>query len=216
MAENVTLDAKRRGTVGTRAARKLRQDGQLPAVIYGHGEAVESIALKQHDVEVALKHGARTAELRIGRKSQQCLIKVVQYDHLGITPIHLDFTRVDVHERVRVTVGIELRGTPKGLAHGGVLDLQLAEIEIECLASEIPETLRPIVTDLDVGESLRVKDLNLPKGVVAMADGDERIATVHAKAKSEEDDEETSEEESGEPTPEPERIGRVRKEDEKT
>jgi large subunit ribosomal protein L25 len=212
VTETIKFKAEPREDLGTRAARRLREAGRLPAVIYGHNEPVETVSLEGHEVESALGHGVRTLDVVLGQKTQRCLIKEVQYDHLGISAVHLDLARVDVDERVRVTVGIELRGVAKGVSEGGALDQHLVEVEIECLVSDIPETLHPIVNDLDVGDSLLVKDLPLPDGVVAVTDAEERVATVHALAAAAEEPEVA--EEGEEEAAEPERIGRVRKEEE--
>ena len=208
--ETLTLKAEARTELGTRAVRALRKTGLLPAIIYGHGEAPEAVSLPAHEVEVALAHGARTVQLDLGGRKGQYLIKEVQYDHLEEEPIHLDLARVDLHERVTVRVGIELKGTPKGISEGGVLDQHLADIEVECLVTEIPETLHPIVTELGMGESLLVKDLPLPEGVVATADAEERVATVRAVAVPAEPEEA---EEGAEEETEPEIIGRAKKEE---
>ena len=149
----------------------------------------------------------------LGGKSQQYLIKDVQYDYLGQEPIHLDLTRVALDERVQVRVGIELRGVPKGVSEGGVLDQHLADLEVECLVTEIPKTLHPMVIELGLNESLLVKDLDLPPGVVALADGEERVATVHPLMIAEPEVEEAPAEVKKE-TEEPEVIGRARKEEE--
>ncbi|MFQ5461568.1 MAG: 50S ribosomal protein L25 [Phycisphaerae bacterium] len=209
MSETITLSASTRTSLGTRSSRVLRKEGRLPAVVYGHGEAVQAIAIDQREFELAQAHGAYTLQVDIDGKTEQCLIKDVQYDYLGTTPIHLDLARVNLDERVRVRVGIELRGTPKGAVHGGTLDQHMAEIELECLVSAIPEVLQPLVTDLEVGDSLYVKDLTLADGVRALVDGDERVATVHAMAAAEASEDEESEADAAEP----ERIGRVRKDD---
>jgi len=210
VAETITLSASVRTSVGTRSSRVLRKEGRLPAVVYGHGEAVQAISVVQRDFELAQAHGVHALKVDIGGKEEQCLIKDVQYDFLGTTPIHLDLNRVNLDERVRVKVGIELRGTPKGATHGGTLDQHMAEIELECLVSAIPEMLQPLVTELEVGDSLWVKDLALPEGVQALTGGDERVATVHAIAS---DDETTEGDESEADSTEPERIGRVHKDD---
>lgn len=209
--ETTKLKADPRSAVGTRAARKLRAGGQLPAVIYGHGEPPESVSLSRREVESSLAHGARTLEIHLNGVSKQYLIKEVQYDHLDTTAIHLDLARVDMDERVVVQVGVELRGVPKGVADGGVLEQLLAEIEIECRVTDIPDTLHPMVTELGVGDSLTVKDLELPPGVLAKGDPDERVATVRAVVEAPEPEEEAEDEaEAGQP----ERIGRIRKDDE--
>ncbi len=210
--EAMTINAEPRKTSGTRTSRAMRAAGRLPAVIYGHGEAPESVTLAHHEVEVALAHGARTMQVDLNGAVKPYLIKEVQYDHLGSNLIHVDLARVDLHERVKVRVGIELRGTPKGIHEGGVLDQQMAQIEVECVVTEIPDTLHPVVTHLALGESLLVGDLQLPPGVKVMADPNERIATVRLLAVEVAAPVAPVEGEEA-VAAEPERIGRIKKEE---
>ena len=209
--ETITLQAEARTGRGTRDAKRVRAEGMLPAIIYGHGEPPEAITVAHHDVEAGLAHGARTFEVQLGGKSSRYLIKEVQYDHLGDTIIHLDLARVDMNERVTVSVGIETRGVPKGISDGGVLEHYLAEIDVECLVVDIPETLHPMVTHLGVGETLFVKDLQLPPGITAVTGGDERICSVRMLV---EKPEATTVVEGEVAVAEPERIGRIKKEEE--
>ena len=208
--EMTTLKAKPRNEKGTRVSRALRKTGYIPVIIYGHGEPPESVSLNLRDVERSLERGARTLEVEVGGHAKQYLIKAVQYDHMGSTPVHVDLARVSLDERVQVRVGIELRGVAKGVADNGVMDQHLAVIEVECLVTQIPDTLHPLVTNLEVGDSLLVKDLELPEGVVAVNDAEERVATVRAMI---EDPEEVETEAGEEDAAEPERIGRVRKDE---
>jgi len=212
VSQTLEIKATPRNKVGSRTCRELRTTGRLPAIIYGHGEAVVPITLDRHDFEVAIGHGARLLKVGVGGKDQPCLIKEIQYDHLQVRPIHVDLTRVDLTERVRVTVGIELRGVPKGVTHGGVLDQLLAKVEVECVVTDIPDTLHPLVTDLEIGQSLFARDLQMPAGVTLLTGGDERVATVHAHAGPAEAAPAAEAAEGA--TAEPERIGRVRKEEE--
>ncbi len=106
------------------------------------------------------------------------LVKEVQYDHLGIEVLHVDFARVDLNESVKITVPLELKGTPKGEADGGVLQQLLADLEIECLVTDIPDMIRHNVSDLGLNAILHVKDLTLPPNVKALHDGDLIVATV--------------------------------------
>lgn len=207
-----TLKAETRTGVGTHSSRKLREAGKIPTIIYGHGETPQSIALTLRDVEFALGHGARTLKVEIGGSKEQFFIKAVQYDHLNATPIHMDLARISKDERVKVRVGIELRGVAKGTGEGGIIDQHLADIEVECGVMEIPDTFHPLVTDLGLGDSLYIKDLELPSGVVAITDGDERIASV--RSPDMEVEEEDGDAEEGADDAQPERIGRVRKDDE--
>lgn len=204
-----TLKGARRSKVGTGYARRLRATGRLPAIIYGHGQHPEAVALPAHDVGVQLAHGARVLEVELDDRPNQYLIKAVQYDHLGTTPIHLDLMRVDVNEVVTVQVGIELRGTPKGASDGGILEQLMDEMEVKCLVAQIPETLHPNVSHLGVGDSLSVSDLELPEGVTPAVDGDEKIATVRLPAEEVEVEAEGEEAEAAQP----EVIGRAKKEE---
>ena len=81
-------------------------------------------------------------------KSENVLVKEVQYDHLGLEVIHVDFSRVDLTERVQVTIPLELKGTPKGEADGGVLQQGVVELKIECVVTEIPDAIRLNVSDM--------------------------------------------------------------------
>ena len=209
--EMTALKAELRKAVGTHAARAARAAGVLPAIMYGHGETPEAVSLAFHEVEVALAHGARTLKVDLNGTTQQYLIKAVQYDHLSTTPIHLDLARVNVDERVRLRVGIELRGVPKGVSEGGVLEQHMADIEVECLVLEIPGTFHPFVSHLGLGQSLLVKDLVLPAGVVSLADPEDRIASVRELMEAPAAP--ATEVVEGEAA-EPERIGRVRKDEE--
>ena len=212
--EAKTVKAEPRTELGTRPARRIRESGKLPAIIYGHGGAPEAITLERHEIELSLAHGARTLHVELSGETKQYLIKDVQYDHLSATVIHLDLTRVSLDERVQVQVGIELRGTPKGVSEGGILDQMLGGIEVECLVTDIPDTLHPLVTDMHVGDVLLVKDLPLPPGVKALADPKDRVAMVRESAvvvEEEEEEEVTGEEET---SAQPEVIGRARKEEE--
>jgi len=212
MASMTTLTGKPRKGTGTRAARTIREAGEIPAIIYGHGEAPEGVTLSRHDVEVALSHGARTLEVSVNGTKKTYLIKEVQYDHLQHDPIHMDLARVDLTERVRVRVGIELRGTAKGVSEGGVLEQLMGSIEVECVVTEIPSTLHPVITHLMLGDTLYVKDLPLPAGVTPLADPDERVAQVRKLA---EEVAPVVAAVEGEAAPaEPERIGRIRKDEE--
>ncbi|MFQ5491366.1 MAG: 50S ribosomal protein L25 [Phycisphaerae bacterium] len=209
--EQQTLKATRREQIGTKHTRRLRKKGDLPAIIYGHGEKPEPVALSLHEVEVELLHGARILNLDLGTKDkQQFLIKDVQYDYLGTNPLHLDLLRVDLDEKVTLKVAVELKGTPKGVSNGGVLDQHLGEIEVECLMTQIPETLTPLVTHIDIGDTLLVGDLELPPGVTALTGAEERVASVTVLAEETETAEELPEGESAEP----EIIAKGKKEEE--
>lgn len=200
-----TLRAERRERLGTKYTRRMRSTGQLPGIIYGHGEVPEPIAVSAHDMQIHLHHGARVLNIEIDGQGTKYLIKEVQYDHLQKDPIHFDLARVDLDERVRVEVAVEMRGTPEGIHEGGILEQLRDVLHVECLALEIPETLNPSVAHMKVGDVLLVKDLSLPPSVTVLDDPEDKIAMVRVLASHVE--EEAEEEEAG--SAEPERIGRV-------
>src|SRR5580765_2756843 len=158
------VTAKPRSELGSRANKRLRDSGMLPGVIYGHKEAIIPITLPRKEVVTHLTHGAHLFDLAIDGKSEKVLIKEVQYDHLGLEVIHVDFARVSLDEKVEVTVPLELKGTPKGEEDGAVLMQTVNELELECLVTDIPEVIRQSVADMGVDDVLSIKDLKLPPG----------------------------------------------------
>ncbi len=206
------IEAAKRDVVGTKNARRLREQGRVPAIIYGRGTDPVPIVLPAHEVEVALQHGSHVLQLRLEGAEQRYLIKEVQYDYLGTTPIHVDLAKVDVDEVVEVSVPIELRGTPAGLSEGGVLDQVMVDLAVRCKVLDIPESIRPNVTALKLGETLQVGDLELPEGVEAVQEATESVVVIRVLAAEVEEEPEAEEEEA---QAEPEVIGREKKEEQK-
>src|SRR5215218_5924501 len=173
-----SVSVQQRTQLGSRANKRLRDSGFIPGVIYGHKEAVVPVTLPKKETVGHLSHGAHVFNLALDGKSETVLVKEVQYDHLGIEVIHVDFARVSLDEKVEVTVPLELKGEPKGEADGGVLQQIVAELEIECLVTEIPDLITHNVSDMALDDVLHIKDLKLPTGVRALQDEDLIVATV--------------------------------------
>jgi large subunit ribosomal protein L25 len=192
MAKTIALKAKLRPAVGSQHARVLRADGRMPAVVYGHKEEPVAIALNLHDFTEHLHHGHRVFTVDLGDKTETLLVKALQYDHLGKYVIHADFVRVDLEEKVKVTVPIEQRGTAEGTHQGGIIDELLDHVEIECKVTEIPETIVVSITDVEVGQSLNAGEISLPDGIKLVTDPNALILHCHlvAAAKSTEESEE--------------------------
>jgi large subunit ribosomal protein L25 len=176
--QSAQVTAKARSELGSKANRRLRDAGMLPGVIYGHKEAVIPVTLPRKEVIGHLNRGAHLFDLSLDGKSEKVLVKEVQYDHLGDQVIHVDFARVSLDEKVKVTVPIELRGTPKGEADGGVLQQIIKAMEVECLVTEIPDMLRHNVAEMALNDVLHIKDIKLPPGVKVLQDGELIVATV--------------------------------------
>jgi len=173
-AMTITIGGKARQDreKGKKACRRIRTTGWIPGIIYGHKQDPVPVVLPAHDLEQALRKGAHVLTIDLGGVREQVLVKDVQWDHLGSSMVHVDLARVDLHERVKVNVQVVLRGTPKGAAEGGVLEQVLSEMEVECVVTQIPESLRVNVAELGVGQALHIRDVPLPEGVVATGDPD--------------------------------------------
>jgi large subunit ribosomal protein L25 len=170
---------------GSAESRRIRKAGKLPAILYGHGQEPETLTVGLRDLKNLLEHKTHVLELVTSAGKQQALIKDVQFDYLGSTPVHVDFARVSLTERVKVSVPLDFRGTPAGVTEGGIFDSSRVDLEVECLVTEIPESIRVMVADLKIGDFLHVKDMVVPEGVKVMAPADTIICTVRAKAEEE-------------------------------
>ncbi|MCB7129211.1 MAG: 50S ribosomal protein L25 [Candidatus Brocadiales bacterium] len=167
---NPVLQVEIRTQVGTRAVHKLRKEGKMPAVIYGHKEETLAISVPEKDFREAMQTGAKMFLIRCDDKEQNALLKETQYDTFGDNVLHADFIRVAMDEEVTVEVAIELRGTPVGVTQGGVLDQILRTVEVKCLPAAIPEKLTLDVSKLEIGDNLALKDTELPSGVKIVHD----------------------------------------------
>src|SRR6478736_5671648 len=176
--QSAQVTAQLRNQLGSRANKRLRNSGQLPGVIYGHKEAIVPVTLPKKEVVNHLSRGAHVFDLAMDGKSEKVLVKEVQYDHLGLEVIHVDFARVSLDEKVEVTVPLELRGTPKGEEEGGVLQQIISDLEIECLVTDIPNVIRHNVSELGLDSVLHIKDITFPPNVKPLQDGDQLVATV--------------------------------------
>ena len=172
------IQASKREQLGSRANKRLRDAGHLPGVVYGHKEAIIPVTLPKKEVVNHLNKGAHLFDLTLDGKSEKVLIKEVQYDHLGIEVLHVDFARVSLDEKVEVTVAVELKGEPKGEKDGGVLQQIINELEVECLVTDIPDKILHNVSEMALDDVVHIKDLNLPSGVRALADEDQIVAQV--------------------------------------
>lgn len=213
MAEAVKIQAeardpaKNKGT-GTRVARRLRRDGRVPAIVYGHKQAPVPITVSRETVAEMLKRSTHLAELSVGDTTETVLVRDVQWDHLGKEIIHLDFARVSADESIETDVRLEIRGVAPGLAGGGTLEVLHHELNVTCRAAAIPESIRVDVGQLGVDQGIHVKDLVLPEGLVVNADPD--MLLVHVVTRAPEQAETTE----AEGTTQPEVIKPERKEKE--
>ena len=178
--QSIQIAAEPRPGLGSRANKRLRDTGRVPGVVYGHKEAVVPVTLPKKELVNHLNKGTHVFDLGLDGKTEKVLVKEVQYDHLGIEVIHVDFARVSLDEKVELTVPLELKGTPKGEDEGGVLQQIMSEIEVECLVTDIPTAIVHSVTEMKLDDVLHIKDLTLPPGVRALQDEDQVVAQLKA------------------------------------
>lgn len=182
MDKTLLLEAQRREHTGSRVATRERAQGRLPAIVYGHKQEPVAVSLDAHDFVEGLHHGHRLMDIKIDGQAQKVIVKDLQYDYLGRDIVHADLMRVDVTEAIRMTVAIELKGTPEGAHEGGIIEEHANHIEIECLASNIPEAIVVSVKDVHVGDSIHAGDVVLPEGVKLVSSKDMLLVTCHLVA----------------------------------
>lgn len=202
------LKINSRQDIGTVACRRLRQQGQIPAIIYGHQQEPLPVSVSEHDLGILLTHGARILDISLDSKPQKVLVKDVQYDHLGVRIVHVDLIRVSLDEKLKIEISIELRGDVDASSHGGgVVEQLLNVLEVECTAGNIPDAIQVQIRELQLGDEIRVKDLPLPPDVTVLSDPEVLVVSVRAVA--EEEPEEVSEEGAEPAAAEPEVIGKA-------
>ena len=161
----IDLNAETREQLGTRASRRLRRDGKLPAVVYGHQQESTSVVLPLKETVDHLHRGAHLFNLTLDGNTEPVLLKDVQYDHLGTEVLHVDLFRVNLDEEVHSEVPVHLVGTPKGLAAGGILTQMRDEIELIAKVRDLPDEIRVNISNLEIGDALHISEVQLPDGV---------------------------------------------------
>lgn len=186
MSETLTLPAEARERAGKGASRALRREGRTPAVIYGGKEEPTMIHVEQKELVRQLGTGHfmnSIVNIEIGGKTVRTLPKDVAFHPVTDRPTHVDFLRLTGDSKVEVSVPVVFvnEDASPGLKKGGVLNIVRHELELVCASDSIPEEIQIDVTGRDVGESIHISDVTLPKGVKsAISDRDFTIATLVA------------------------------------
>lgn len=216
----VSLSANSRDATGKGAARTLRSQGQVPAVIYGHGRDPQPLALNARDLDKMLSHiqaESTVIEVTVGGQTAKTLIREIQRHPIKRQILHVDFQALVAGEKVTVNIPIVLVGIPEGVRlEGGVLDQTLRELEIEVDPSSIPDHIELDVTNMVIGDSKHVSDLSIPPGVEVLDDPETSVAVLAAPRAVIEEVAAVAEPAEGEAgvVGEPEVIGRGKEEDE--
>ncbi|MBV8282491.1 MAG: 50S ribosomal protein L25, partial [Candidatus Eremiobacteraeota bacterium] len=175
--ETITITAKPRSQTGTHAVTKLRHEGKVPGVVYGHQfNDPLPIVIEAKDLRSALAghniNSVFTLEIE-GRGATPVMVHDRQHDILSHHLIHIDLYAVDLAEAVEADVPVVALGHAPGVKEGGVLDLVLREITVEALPGAIPEQIEVDISSLNIGDNIHVRDLRAPVGVKIIQDEDE-------------------------------------------
>src|SRR6266481_4954690 len=192
MAKQVKLKAERRTATGRSAARKLKARGALPAIIYGAKDKPQPLQLSARDIHAMLSHASGEnilVELEIdGEKSNRlALVKEIQHSPVGSDVLHIDFHAVSMDETIQADVPLEALGIANGVKNfGGLLEQSLRSLAIECLPRDLPDRITVDVSELNIGDSIHVRDIQLPSGVGAKVQPDLTAFSVVAPIVEEE------------------------------
>jgi len=210
----LTVQAEERQKTGKGANRRLRMQGKLPAVVYGQGLETLAVSVNAQDVDLILhsEAGHNTIfQLQVSGKLTDVLIKDYQLDPVKGSLLHADFQAVALDQKMTFAVPVQVEGTAQGVIAGGVLDQVLREIEVECLPTEVPDHIPLDVTELEIGDSVRVEALQLDSPKISLLSAPDLVILSIVPPQVEEEVEEIVEEEELE---EPELIKKGKAEEE--
>jgi large subunit ribosomal protein L25 len=173
--------AKNKGT-GSRVSRRLRAQGRIPAIIYGHKQDPLPVSLARDSVWEMIKKSTHLAELSVNGSTEMVIVRDIQWDHLGKEIIHLDFARVNAEESIETEVRLDIRGVAPGLSEGGLLEQPVHSVTVTCRANAIPDSIRVDVSNLHLGQAIHVRDLVLPDGVTV--NDDPELTVVHVVSRT--------------------------------
>ncbi len=183
----VSLSAIKREKTGKEFAKKLRKQGLVPAIVYGPNFEPLPIAVKFNELESILhKYKGETLlfslEFNNGEVSRiQVILKEYQIHPVTDKIIHLDFIAIKEGETISLDIPLEFIGRPVGITKGGLLEILMHDLTIECLPSNIPDKIKVDISGLDVGDVLHVKDIKVPEGVKVLDDPEETVVTIVAE-----------------------------------
>jgi len=200
MTDLFTLEAEVRTDLGKGASRRLRHANKVPAILYGEGQEPVSVTLEHKNVYRAQQEEAfysHVLTLNVDGKPVECLLKDMQRHPYKQLVMHLDFLRIDATHAVHVNAPIHFINEEAAEKKGGKIAHNMNEIAVSCLPADIPEFIEVDVAGLEVGQTLHLSDVTLPKGVSSdeLAKGedhDQAVASLNAPKVAKDEDEDTS------------------------
>ena len=180
MAET-KLKATLRDGGGKGSARKLRADGLVPGIVYGHGMEPVKVAIDSRDLYHVLHTGAGSnvlVDLHVGKDRHLAMPREIQRDHVRGQFLHIDFLAVRRDEKITVDVPVHVVGESHGVKEGGVVEHHLWDLKVECLPTDVPQAIEADITELGIGDSLSVADVKVPGNVTVLTPAEETIVSV--------------------------------------
>ncbi|MBI9106924.1 MAG: 50S ribosomal protein L25 [Spirochaetales bacterium] len=174
-----TINAEIRTELRKSAAKKMRTEGRIPAVIYGHNDPMNiSVDAKEFSKKFEKISENTIITIAIGKDSYSVLVKDFQDDILTSKIQHIDFFEIEKGKTLKTNVPIHIEGSAKGVREGGVLEQRLHELEVECLPTDIPEIITIDVSHLEAGDAIHVADIEIPKGVKVLNMLEQTVVSV--------------------------------------
>jgi large subunit ribosomal protein L25 len=192
MARQVKLKAEQRSATGRSAARKLKARGVVPAIIYGGKDKPQTLQLAARDINAMLSHASGEnilVELEIAgeKSSRTALVKEIQHSPVGGDVLHVDFHAVSMDQTIQADVPVEALGVANGVKNfGGLLEQSLRSLAVECLPRDLPDRITVDVSALNIGDSIHVRQIQLPSGVTTKVQPDLTAFSVLAPVVEEE------------------------------
>ena len=180
---DIVLNVEVRERTGTGGARDTRRAGLVPGVLYGGDKDPVAVAVKANEFRKALHTGkllGHLVTLKHGSETQSVIAKAIDMNPVTDEPTHFDLYRVAANQTIKIGVAVHFahQDASPGLKRGGTLNVVLHEVLVSCHADQIPDEIMVDLTGLEIGDSIRVSDLKLPKGVEAAIEADSTVATV--------------------------------------
>jgi len=197
--DNVSIVVHKRDVTGTRATKRLRKSGLIPGVIYGHGKDAVLIAVEPHVLREALHtsagmHAVLDVTFEGQKRGHKAIVKQLDLDRVKSNVVHVDLQEIRLDETIETSVAIHFVGEAKGVKAGGMLDEAVREVTVKGVVTAIPEHLVMDISDLDMNETLKVADLQVPEGIEVLADPEDVLCSVLPPRKVEAEEGEEGEE----------------------
>lgn len=193
--ELIELKTNKRTATGNSPARQLRKAGQIPAVLYGKGTESVLLSVNISDIDRVLKKG-RIGQVLLnltipdngGTSTRTVMVKELQLHPVSRNFLHIDFYEVAMDRKIMVNIPVTIIGEAKGIELGGMLQIVRRELEVECLPMDVPKSIEVDVTDLDIGDSIHVRDIFQQSGIEFLGEENFTVVTI-VSARMEEEEE---------------------------